>query len=719
MNHTFTQVREVVSSVLQIKIDGFPMAMAKMKDGTDSFKSTCNVDGYDWEIRFLGDRDDYPGLELVFLGESRTSLMAVLSVKVVVTDKIYAYDYVLPLNESKTVARAFHRRFDRSLPMYLVSHREGYYLDSCSSLTVECTVTVFRKPEHAEEAIPVPSSDLTQHLGDLLCSQATADVVFSVEGESFAAHKSVLAARSPVFMTDFFTDRKEENCQRVEIQDMGVTVFKAMLGFIYTDAVPGLDENLDAAPVAFAENLLCAAVRYRLDRLKLMCKRRLARAMDANTVASMLSLAEQQNCSWLKAQCIEFITGGSHENLDAVLATEGCKHLSASSPLLMAELLKAAHGKKYTGSCKTVTVASLENQLRILRSTQAATVRTVKHTYTQLNEGVQSVYLLKIDGFSVTKATIGNNTNCIKSRCTVDGYDLEIRLYPAYHQNQDVYYSVNLELAFLGKACTEGVEASLSGRLVEYQSYGAAPSEYTPVSKVFRQPSDCTSPIYIRSWIAIYSQAPTSLTVECSITMFRDQKLIQLPISDLHQQLSELLDSVIGVDVMFTVSGESFFAHKNILAARSPVFKAEFYGGMEENTARHVEIKDMEAQPETVDGTAMAQHPVTVDGTAMAQHLLVAADRYGLDRLKVMSEHRLSLSIGIETVASTLALAEQFNCPHLKTKCLDFISGGSSKQLDAVLETEGYKNLEVSHPSVLRELLKVTHRNKRSRPTDS
>ena len=72
--------------------------------------------------------------------------------------------------------------------------------------------------------------------------------------------------------------------------------------------------------------------------------------MDAGTVASTLVLAEQHGCSRLKAKCIEFIAGGSQENLDAMLAMEGYKHLVASSPSVLAELLKAAHGKKRSRS---------------------------------------------------------------------------------------------------------------------------------------------------------------------------------------------------------------------------------------------------------------------------------------------------------------------------------------------------------------------------------
>jgi len=69
--------------------------------------------------------------------------------------------------------------------------------------------------------------------------------------------------------------------------------------------------------------------RYGLDRLKL----------------TMLALAEQHKCSLLKAKCVDFIAR-SPETLDAVLATEGYNHLVASCPLVLTELLRAAHGRR-------------------------------------------------------------------------------------------------------------------------------------------------------------------------------------------------------------------------------------------------------------------------------------------------------------------------------------------------------------------------------------
>lgn len=58
----------------------------------------------------------------------------------------------------------------------------------------------------------------------------------------------------------------------------------------------------------------------------------------------------------------------------------------------------------------------------------------------------------------------------------------------------------------------------------------------------------------------------------------------------------------------------------------------------------------------------------------MAQHLLAAADRYALDRLKVLCEAMLCRDVAIYTVATTLALAEQHHCFQLKSVCLKFVA---------------------------------------------
>ncbi|KAK4477896.1 hypothetical protein RD792_017161 [Penstemon davidsonii] len=87
----------------------------------------------------------------------------------------------------------------------------------------------------------------------------------------------------------------------------------------------------------------------------------------------------------------------------------------------------------------------------------------------------------------------------------------------------------------------------------------------------------------------------------------------------------------------------------------------------------------------------------------MTHHLLAAADRYGIWTLRSLCELRLCENIGIDTVASTLALAEQHGCFQLKSKCIEFI--GLPQNIKVVMQTDGFKDLQESCPSVIVELL--------------
>lgn len=83
----------------------------------------------------------------------------------------------------------------------------------------------------------------------------------------------------------------------------------------------------------------------------------------------------------------------------------------------------------------------------------------------------------------------------------------------------------------------------------------------------------------------------------------------------------------------------------------------------------------------------------------MIRHLLVAADRYALDRLKLICQSILAENLNVMTVATTLALAYQHNCSMLQDVCLEYIT--SSNVMDAVAATEGYKYLKTTCPSAL------------------
>ncbi|CAN6318458.1 unnamed protein product [Urochloa humidicola] len=87
----------------------------------------------------------------------------------------------------------------------------------------------------------------------------------------------------------------------------------------------------------------------------------------------------------------------------------------------------------------------------------------------------------------------------------------------------------------------------------------------------------------------------------------------------------------------------------------------------------------------------------------MAQHLVVAADRYNLERLKLICEEKLCRYIDVGTVATILMLAEQHHCVGLKKACLNFLN--TPANLRAVMATYGFKHLSRSCPAVMEDLI--------------
>nr|CAD1826052.1 unnamed protein product [Ananas comosus var. bracteatus] len=184
-----------------------------------------------------------------------------------------------------------------------------------------------------------PPSGLHLHLLQLLESGEGTDVAFEVGGETFAAHRWLLAARSPVFKVELLGPMKEKSMQRIKIEDVEAVVFKALLHFIYSDSVPDLIKELaKESPALMAQHLLAAADRYGLERLRLICEDKLCEQVDVSTVATTLALAEQHRCDRLKAACLEFVA--SPEVLIAVMLTDGFEHLKKSCPLVVNDLME-------------------------------------------------------------------------------------------------------------------------------------------------------------------------------------------------------------------------------------------------------------------------------------------------------------------------------------------------------------------------------------------
>ncbi|RLM75696.1 BTB/POZ and MATH domain-containing protein 3-like [Panicum miliaceum] len=244
--------------------------------------------------------------------------------------------------------------------------------DDC--FKISCDVIIHRElrtedrnsSPRAPPLVAVPPPDLNRHLGDLLAAEHDADVTFQVAGETFRAHRCILAARSSVFKAQLLGAMREGTSSReapVRVADMDPRVFRALLAFLYTDALPddlpGQGEEEEAA-AAMAQHLLVAADRYDLKRLKLICEEKLCKHIDTGSVATILALAEQHNCCGLKKACFRFISSPS--TLNDALATDGFQHLARSCPSLLQELLSNTCTLKQTSYWYRVSTVFI-NQL--------------------------------------------------------------------------------------------------------------------------------------------------------------------------------------------------------------------------------------------------------------------------------------------------------------------------------------------------------------------
>ncbi|VAH22934.1 unnamed protein product [Triticum turgidum subsp. durum] len=162
------------------------------------------------------------------------------------------------------------------------------------SFTIRCDFVI---PQAAANFIEVQPSNICEQLNHLLATKVGADVTFEVGSETFAAHRCVLASCSAVFMAELFGPMKEgtTTAGAIQIQDMEANVFKALLGFIYTDSMPKMEVEAPEAgsDVAWLQHLLVAADRYDLQRLRSMCEKRLSEHIDMSSVTTILCLAVQ------------------------------------------------------------------------------------------------------------------------------------------------------------------------------------------------------------------------------------------------------------------------------------------------------------------------------------------------------------------------------------------------------------------------------------------
>lgn len=339
-----------------------------------------------------------------------------------------------------------------------------------------------------------------------------------------------------------------------------------------------------------------------------------------------------------------------------------------------------------------------------------------------VTETVNGSHHFTINGYSLAKGMgVGKY---IASECfSVGGYQWAIYFYPDGKNAEDssMYVSVFIALASEGTDVRALFELTLldqSGKAKhKVHSHFDRSLESGPYTLKYRGSMWGYKRFFRRAVLETSDFLKNdSLAITCTVGVVvsstKGPRLYSIPVPDpdLGQHFGALLDSGDSCDVTFDVDGELFHAHKLVLAARSPVFKALLFGPMRDRNSGNIEIKDIEHMVfKTLlhfiyrDSLPDSKELAGSSSTLLAQHLLAAADRFALDRLRLLCESKLCENVSVDTVATTLALAEQHHAAELKAVCLKF----AASNLAAVMHSEGFEYLRDSCPTLQSELLKT------------
>lgn len=144
----------------------------------------------------------------------------------------------------------------------------------------------------------VPPSTLITDLKKLVNSDLLSDISFIVEGQRICGHK-ILCLRCPYFHNMLTGEYMEARATELVIDDIRVPVFLQMLEFLYSDSV---DITLDSAM-----ELLRAADRFAIDRLKRLCEHVMLSSINIDTAPQILLAADIHNADALRERCLGFI----------------------------------------------------------------------------------------------------------------------------------------------------------------------------------------------------------------------------------------------------------------------------------------------------------------------------------------------------------------------------------------------------------------------------
>ena len=125
------------------------------------------------------------------------------------------------------------------------------------------------------------------------------DITLQVEGQTFAAHRCVLAASSKFFYGLFTNDMKEKSASVVVLEGIPVSVMDQLLSYLYTGEIQVTETNV--------EDVIASANYLLLPRLKNIACKFKERLLSASNCVLNYLFAEKYDCKELQTYAGELI----------------------------------------------------------------------------------------------------------------------------------------------------------------------------------------------------------------------------------------------------------------------------------------------------------------------------------------------------------------------------------------------------------------------------
>eukprot|EP00392_Amoebophrya_sp_AT5.2_P008007 g8026.t1 len=181
-----------------------------------------------------------------------------------------------------------------------------------------------------------------------------------------------------------------------------------------------------------------------------------------------------------------------------------------------------------------------------------------------------------------------------------------------------------------------------------------------------------------------------------------DEVNVEIPPSSIVSDLRGALDDAKFSDVTFQLDdGREIHAHK-LLCMRCAYFKAMFEGSnFRESRERVIPIKNVgyDVFHSLLEYLYSDEIEISL---AMAMDLFVAADQFGVERLKRLCEKKILVSINTENAATILQAANMHHAFSLRQSCMDFIL----THFDTVSKTTAFEGMGRNNVELVFEILK-------------